>query len=40
MSWKKEKYEDLKDLLVSIRLYYLIDEDISLPCAICFNEYI
>jgi hypothetical protein len=36
MSWKKEEYEDLKDLLVSIRLYYLIDEDSLYISTMCY----
>jgi hypothetical protein len=28
-SWKKKEFEDLKDLLVPFRLYYLIVEDWS-----------
>jgi hypothetical protein len=27
VSWKKKEYEDLKDLLVSFRRYFVIDED-------------
>jgi hypothetical protein len=27
MSWKKKKFEDLEDLLVSFRFYFVIDED-------------
>jgi hypothetical protein len=27
ISWKKKEYEDLKDLLVSFRCYFVIDED-------------
>jgi hypothetical protein len=27
MSWKKKEFEDLKDLLVSFRLYFVIAED-------------
>jgi hypothetical protein len=27
VSWKKEEYEDLKDFLVSFRLYFVIDEN-------------
>jgi hypothetical protein len=27
VSWKKKEYEDLKDLLVSFRCYFIIDED-------------
>jgi hypothetical protein len=27
MSWKKKEFEDLEDLLVSFRLYFIIAED-------------
>jgi hypothetical protein len=27
MLWKKKEYEDLKDLLISFRRYFVIDED-------------
>jgi hypothetical protein len=27
VSWKKKEYEDLKDLLISFRRYFVIDED-------------
>ena len=35
VSWKKEKFEDLEDLLVSFRLYFLIVE-ISLCISITY----
>jgi hypothetical protein len=34
MSWKKKEFEDLRDLLVSFRLYFLIVKDSS--CMIMF----
>jgi hypothetical protein len=29
MSWKKKEFEDLKDLLISFRLYFVIVKDSS-----------
>jgi hypothetical protein len=38
--WKKKKFEDLEDLLLSFRLYFVIvGVSSSLPCTICYYEY-
>jgi hypothetical protein len=29
VSWKKKEFEDLEDLLVSFRLYFVMDKDSS-----------
>jgi hypothetical protein len=40
MFWKKKKFEDLEDLLLSFRLYFVIvGVSSSLPCTICYYEY-
>jgi hypothetical protein len=41
MSWKKKEFEDLEVLIVSFRLYFVIDGDnLCISCTIYSDKYI